>query len=197
MPRTATHTRDDSLDKALNLFWRQGFGGTSLKDLEHTLDMRPGSIYATFGSKDELFREALDRYAERSMAELERVLTAHQSPLGGLVAYLRGLGGLRDRDEPCQACMMVKTLLEFGSCEGAAARQVENLLAQMERRFGECLDKARTLGEIAADADPQRLARRLQADVVGLRTYAQRRVDDRAVRALAEDIADDWARLHR
>ncbi len=197
MPRTAVHTRDESLEKALHLFWRQGFGATSLKDLEHTLDMRPGSIYATFGSKEDLFREALERYAERTMAELDRVMAADASPLGGIVTYIRKLGGLRDRDETCQACMLVKSLLEFSEREQAAHPRVENLLARMERRFTERLRDAYAAGEIAADLDPRRLGRRLQADIIGLRTYAQRDVDKQAVRDLAEDIARDWERLRQ
>lgn len=195
MSRTAVHTRDESLEKALHLFWRQGFGATSLKDIERVLDMRPGSIYATFGSKEDLFREALDRYAARAMAELERVMAAEQSPLGGLVAYVRMLGGLRERDETCEACMLVKSLVEFGDREEAVRYRVEDLLSRMERRFTERLVQAQKAGEVAADLDPERLGRRLQADVVGLRTYAERDVDDDAVRDLAEDIARDWERL--
>lgn len=195
MPRTAVHSRDESLEKALHLFWRQGFGATSLKDIERVLDMRPGSIYATFGSKEDLFREALDRYAARAMAELERVMAAEQSPLGGLVAYVRMLGGLRERDETCEACMLVKSLVEFGDREDAVRYRVEDLLNRMERRFTERLAQAQKAGEVAADLDPERLGRRLQADVVGLRTYAERDVDDEAVRELAEDIASDWERL--
>lgn len=197
MPRTPIHTREESLERALHLFWRQGYGATSLKDLEHTLDLRPGSIYATFGSKEDLFHQALDRYAERTMAELEEVMAAEESPLGGLVAYIRMLGGLRDREDSCQACMLVKSLLEFGEREQAARPRVDDLLARMERRFTQCVAEARAAGEIAADLDPERLGRRLQAEVIGLRTYAQRDVDRRAVRDLAEDIARDWERLRQ
>ena len=197
MPRTAVHSREESLEKALHLFWRQGFGATSLKDIERVLDMRPGSIYATFGSKEDLFREALDRYAARAISELERVIAANASPLGGLVDYVRMLGGLRDRDETCQACMLVKSLLELGDGEQAASGRVEELLSGMERRFTERLAEAQSEGEIAADLDPERLGRRLQADVVGLRTCAQRKVDDDAVRLLAEAIACDWERLRK
>lgn len=197
MPRTAVHTREESLEKALHLFWRQGFGATSLKDIERVLDMRPGSIYATFGSKEDLFREALDRYAARAMAELERIIATDPSPLGGLVAYVRMLGGLRDRGETCEACMLVKSLLEFGDHEQAAGQRVEELLNRMECRFTERLAEAQAVGEIGADLDPERLGRRMQADVVGLRTYAQRDVDDEAVRALAEDIACEWERLRQ
>ncbi|AGY91724.1 hypothetical protein SPICUR_03665 [Spiribacter curvatus] len=192
MPRTAVHTRDESLEKALHLFWRQGFGATSLKDIERTLDMRPGSIYASFGSKEDLFREALERYAVRTMAELERVIAAEPSPIGGLVAYIRTLGRLRERGETCAACMLVKSLVEFGPREAAARSRVENLLARMEQRLTERLADAQAAGEVPNGLDPARLGRRLQADVVGLRTYAERDVDDQAVRDLAEDIAREW-----
>ncbi|MDC9612019.1 TetR/AcrR family transcriptional regulator, partial [Pseudoalteromonas sp. GABNS16H] len=38
----------------MNLFWERGYAGASMKQIEQALDMRPGSIYATFGSKDGL-----------------------------------------------------------------------------------------------------------------------------------------------
>ena len=63
MGRTATYDRDAVLKAAMELFWARGYHTTSLKDLERALDMRPGSIYAAFGSKEALFRAALDRYA--------------------------------------------------------------------------------------------------------------------------------------
>ncbi|MHC9038234.1 TetR family transcriptional regulator, partial [Cobetia marina] len=40
MPRATLHNRQDSLDRALNLFWQKGFHATSLKDIERALDMR-------------------------------------------------------------------------------------------------------------------------------------------------------------
>ena len=55
MARKAGYDREKVLDKALELFWAKGYHGTSLKDLEVALDMRPGSIYAAFGSKEALF----------------------------------------------------------------------------------------------------------------------------------------------
>ena len=69
MPRATLHNRQDSLERALHLFWQKGFHATSLKDLERTLDMRPGSIYAAFGSKDALFQEALERYARLGLVD--------------------------------------------------------------------------------------------------------------------------------
>ncbi|WP_238062442.1 helix-turn-helix domain-containing protein [Psychrobacter sp. Ps3] len=63
MSRTTLYTCRQALEHAIALFWQKGFHATSLKDIEHALDMRPGSIYAAFGNKDGLFQEALDYYA--------------------------------------------------------------------------------------------------------------------------------------
>ena len=189
MSRTALYNRHDSLERALQLFWQKGFHATSLKDIEGALDMRPGSIYAAFGSKDGLFQEALDYYARSGLNELERVLSKESSPLLGLAAYLRQLGGIRDKELPSRACMLVKSLLELGAREQAALAKVEMLLVGMETRFIDYFTEAQRLGELDSELDATRLGRRLQAEVMGLRAFAQRDVDSAAVHALAEDMA--------
>ena len=189
MSRTALYNRQEALERALKLFWQKGFHATSLKDIEEALDMRPGSIYAAFGSKDGLFQEALDYYARLGLTELERILSHHESPLLGLAAYVRQLGGIRDKELPSQACMLVKSLLELGAREQAALQKVEMLLAGMETRFIDCFSAAQQLGELDNALDATRLGRRLQAEVMGLRAFAQRDVDSAAVHALAEDMA--------
>lgn len=190
MSRATLHNRQDSLERALQLFWQKGFHATSLKDLEKALDMRPGSIYAAFGSKDGLFQEALEHYAHKTTVELERTLNKHQdSPLLGLAAYLRLLGGIRDQKSPSRACMLVKSLLELGEREHAALHKVEMMLAGIEAYFINCFTKSQQIGEIDKRLDPIRLGRRLQAEVMGLRAFAQRDVDSAAVHDLAEDMA--------
>jgi len=189
MARATNHDRQDSLERALQLFWEKGFHATSLKDLEKTLDMRPGSIYAAFGSKDALFQESLERYAHLSLVEIERTLQAYDSPLAGLAAFMRGFGGLRDQNLPSRACMLVKSLFELGPREKSAWLKAEALLAAMETYFIARFVAAQDAGELSRELDPVRLGRRLQAEVMGLRAFAQRDVDSAAVHALAEDMA--------
>ena len=189
MSRTALYNRHDALERALQLFWQKGFHATSLKDIEQALDMRPGSIYAAFGNKEGLFQEALEYYARLGLTELERVLSHHETPLLGLAAYIRQLGGIRDKALPSRACMLVKSLLELGAREQTALTKVEMLLAGMEARFIECFKEAQSVGEMDSELDPVRLGRRLQAEVMGLRAFAQRDIESSTVHALAEDMA--------
>src|ERR1700693_5053048 len=55
---------DQALDRALQVFWRKGYEGTSLADLTGAMGINRPSLYAAFGDKEALFRKALDRYAE-------------------------------------------------------------------------------------------------------------------------------------
>ena len=58
-----TFNRDEAIDIAMRLFWRHGYEGVSLNDLTAAIGIAPPSLYAAFGSKAQLYREALDRYS--------------------------------------------------------------------------------------------------------------------------------------
>ncbi|MGR3514387.1 MAG: TetR/AcrR family transcriptional regulator [Paracoccaceae bacterium] len=189
MARKATFDRDDILKRARDLFWRKGFHATSLKDLEQALALRPGSIYAAFGSKEGLFSEALEVYARGSRSELEEALEAGQSPLEALAHHARSLGTLCDQDRPARACMLVKTILEHPDEASPVRRLAEDLMDEAGARFIGAFQQAQAKGELVADADPVRLGRKFQSDVVGLRAFAQRSDAAEMVPALAEDLA--------
>ena len=54
---------DEALDRAMRLFWRKGYQATSLSDLTTAMGIKRASLYAAFGSKEALFRKALERYS--------------------------------------------------------------------------------------------------------------------------------------
>ncbi|QFS81708.1 HTH-type transcriptional repressor ComR [Roseivivax sp. THAF40] len=191
MGRSATYDKDKVLKAAMDLFWARGYHTTSLKDLERVLDMRPGSIYAAFGSKEALFRAALDRYSTAGLTALEEALAQSGSPIAGLAAHVRMFGGIARDALPSRACMLVKTLLETPDDEPELRRSVEDMMRQTERAFAAAFRSARDAGEIAPDADPDQLAARLQAAIFGLRAYAQRTDADDRVARIAEEIAKD------
>jgi len=195
MPREPSYDRDAALDAAMTLFWVKGYTATSLKDLELALKMRPGSIYAAFQSKEALFRAALDLYAGRMEAELAAIIAESPSALTALRGYLLSLGGLEPCDKPSTACMLVKSLLEIQTdhpdLRGVVLSHLQTVLRLLEDGFA----KARAAGELPADADPARLAHRMQTYVFGLKIQAQRETDPVAMQRLARDLADEISDL--
>lgn len=190
MSRIARFDRHVALDRAVELFWSRGYYASSMRDIEAALDMRPGSLYATFGSKSGLFAEALQAYAARSGDHYRQIIEGSPGVVEGLKRYLRSFVQPCRDGAPAQACMLIKTLLEVNAEDGALRTQVETMLGAVEQRLGEVLEQAKAAGELRADVDCPRLARLLQTQIFGLRTFAERNVSIDKIEALADDIAD-------
>src|SRR6516164_7920615 len=104
---------DQALDSALRVFWRKGYEGTTLPDLTKAMGINRPSLYAAFGSKEELFRQTLDRYAAGPAAYVRAALT---EPTARAVAE-RLLAGAIDvvtnRRNP-RGCLLVQGALACG-----------------------------------------------------------------------------------
>jgi AcrR family transcriptional regulator len=87
--RPRSFDRDDALRKAMELFWSQGYDGTSLADLTKTLGINAPSLYAAFGCKEALFREAADLYVKTVGGVTERALDAGKTARESVEAMLR------------------------------------------------------------------------------------------------------------
>ncbi len=191
MARRAGFDRQTALKQAMDLFWSRGYYATTLKDIEAALDMRPGSIYAAFGSKEELFQSALGLYAETARTLLEQTLSGAPSPLEGLAAYVRNLGRQTEGPDPSRACMLMKTILETPEEDHVLRLAAEKMMRETEATFATAFRGAQEAGQIASDKNPERLASRLQSEILGLRAYAQRSDTAGRIAGLADDIARD------
>lgn len=190
MPRKPNYDRDDLIARARDLFWRRGWAGTSLKDLEAELNMKPGSFYAAFGSKDALFELALDKYACDGAARLHE-LVAEYGPLNALQRF--PVVVIDNDQAPARACMLSKTLLELQSHGHPLAKKADQKLRGMEAQFAELFSQAQEAREVGEGRDPKSLARKYQSDLLGLRVSAER--DGVDAQAIAAEIADGLSRL--
>lgn len=190
MPRKPNYDREDLIQRARDLFWQRGWAGTSLKDLEAELQMKPGSFYAAFGSKDALFELALQRY---SMDGIERLtqLVAERGPLKALQEFPAAV--IESDEAPAKACMLSKTLLELHAHRHPLSKQADEKLQKMERQFAKLFEQAQARGEIDPNHNAERLASKYQSDLLGLRVSAER--DGVNAKAIAAEMADALGRL--
>ncbi len=190
MPRKPEYDRNDLIDRARDLFWRRGWAGTSLKNLEASLQMRPGSFYAAFGSKDALFELALDKYAKDGLLRLKTLADKH-GPIKALQCFPEM--AIDNDDAPAKACMLAKTVLELHARDHPLADRANEHLLKMEEKFAELFQQAQSAGVIDNSLDPKALARRYQSDLLGLRVSAERKGID--AKAIATEIADGLSKL--
>lgn len=188
-----SHDKDAALDKALRLFWKKGYASTSLKDLERVTGMHPGSLYAAFGSKANLYSLSLERYAHRLNDRRAALLASASSPLEGLAQFILYAHPLSDSDAPLPACFLVKATLEEGNDDTAFGEKITGLLVENDALFAQVFAEAQARGDIPATSSPEKLARQLSADLAGLCFYALRAKDPSVTREMVADLAE---RLH-
>lgn len=197
MPRAANYDRDAALDAAMTVFWRKGYHATSLKDLEVALNMKPGSIYAAFDSKENLYLLAIERYFEASREGFRAQMAKATTPLEGLAAQYQNYARLAQGEPSRQACMLMKTIVDTASTDPRIATVSQRYLDQMCEEFAASFEAARAIGQIPCDADPKRLARRYQANVSALRVELLRGTGRAEIANLAEDMAQETMSLRQ
>lgn len=188
MANVAKYNREDVIRKAMLLFWEKGFNGASTRDLQQAIDMRPGSIYAAFGSKEKLYSEALECYSKEMSNILNQHIAEQGSPLKGLEAFFRNVVIDRRDFNPSEVCMLVKTLSEVNEQHPDLLELARELLKRAENRFAEILQQARTQGEILPVSDTGILAKHLQVQMIGLRIYMKTSGNSQAVSELISSV---------
>lgn len=87
--RPRSFDRQRALELAMEVFWAKGYAGTSMFDLTSTLGISSPSLYAAFGSKDELFREVVELYKTTVGDGIWRKVVAAETARAGIEAMLR------------------------------------------------------------------------------------------------------------
>ncbi|QXT38159.1 TetR/AcrR family transcriptional regulator [Gymnodinialimonas ceratoperidinii] len=195
MPRAANYDREAALDAAMDVFWRKGYHATSLKDLEAALAMKPGSIYAAFDSKEALYLLAMERYFEMSRAAFEAQVEKADTPLAGLAAQFRSYAALAGDGASRKACMLMKTIIDTSATDPQIAEASQRHLDEMCAAFARVFEAAQARGDLPAEADPKRLARRYQANISALRVELLRGTEPDQVAMLADDMAHEVMQL--
>src|SRR5271168_3627696 len=150
--RPRSFCKEEALDKAMTVFWRQGYEGASMADLTKAMGINPPSLYACFGSKEGLFKAVLERYDQRRNSFMEDVVAA---PTVAKVAetFLMGVAGFASdtsgKNPP--GCLMLQGGLSCGdtTIPDTLARHRAEKEAMLRARF----EQAKKKGELARNVD--------------------------------------------
>lgn len=168
MARKREFDVDEALEKALEVFHRQGFAATSMQELVDHMGIGRGSLYETFGSKEQLFVRALTRYADRSVAAMVDCLEAADDPLEGIRALLDKTVSTHAENPDRSGCMVVNTIVELAPRDPAFADTFRSAWRRLEEALEAALERARAEGRIDPGRSPRALARFLVGTIQGL-----------------------------
>jgi TetR/AcrR family transcriptional regulator, copper-responsive repressor len=136
--RPRSFEREAALEKAMDVFWRHGYEGTSLAELTKAMGINAPSLYAAFQSKEELYMEAIDLYIARRREMMERIYNEEPTARAAVERMLREfVDTLCAKDSPV-GCMLA---MSAGSCS-AASEPMQRALGE-KRALGRQLMKAR------------------------------------------------------
>lgn len=169
--RPRTFDAEQALDRAVEVFWRQGYEGTSLTDLTTAMGVNRPSLYAVFGSKEDLFRKAFARYAERDMA-YARAALGKPTALEVAQALLRDNVAALTRPGRPAGCLSIQGGLSCGSANRAIAEFLAASRLAGEKALAGRFARAITDGDLPRDADPAALARYLMVVTEGQAVHA-------------------------
>ena len=134
---------DDVLDKALRVFWRQGFQGASLSDLLEATSLSKPSLYLAFGDKESLYLRCLDLYTSRLAATQLQELEGQKDARTAVEDLLRTMAQLQSDPALPGGCLVVNGTADCGNpgtppaveaaLRRAAAGTTERLLKRLQR----------------------------------------------------------------
>lgn len=190
------YTDDEVIEKATGLFWQKGYLAVGMRELQTALDMRPGSIYNRFKSKDGLFCKVISAYAKQNEKDLLHIAQS-PSPLDALRDYfLTTLITPANRAHQRQ-CLLVKTLAEIDSLHDDSRLTLSQGMEALKQAFVKVVQRLMEVSLIVHSEDSEHVATWLQCQFIGLRTFSLITEDDEQIRNLIEktllDLQGNWS----
>jgi AcrR family transcriptional regulator len=124
-----------ALDAAIEVFWSNGYSGTSLSDLTEAMGINKPSLYAAFGNKEALFIRALNGYIDKyGSPHIEVLRTTSGSLRTRLGAYLKSIARMVCDPSLPGGCLIAETTSESGGdCLPAGAAHTVARINQRTR----------------------------------------------------------------
>jgi AcrR family transcriptional regulator len=180
--RPPAFDRSDVLGKAAVRFWEFGYEGTSIADLTQVMGITPQSLYAAFGSKAELYREAVGWYlanvGDGEWLATDDVIEAFRQMLGAQAANFT-------RPGYPPGCMISTAVLTAAVENVDVAAHVSRLREANVALFSRKLESGVAAGQLRADTDVVALARFIGAIVQGMAVQARDGADEPTLNGIA------------
>ncbi|MFJ9181303.1 TetR/AcrR family transcriptional regulator [Streptomyces sp. NPDC102360] len=191
--RPRTFDRDAALAVAVRLFWERGYEATSVGELTTAMGIRPASLYAAFGDKKSLFKEAVEVYGRSPVGAFVGVALAEEATAYAAFARIlrEAARTYADPSHPagCLANSAATNVTEQDAEVATFLRDVRNAGVAS---FDERLRQARAAGELPKATDTAALASYFAAVVQGLSQRARDGADARELTQVAEFALAAW-----
>lgn len=174
MARPREFDSREALEKAMAVFWTEGYEAASLSDLIAAMGISKSSFYDTYGSKHELLLSALDHYGETVGQRAAALILEHpDGPKAGIAAALNSVLDQRHNGGDRRGCLASNCAVELAPHDPEVAARVQQSAVRLEEAFFQAIRRGQDRGEIPKRADARALARFLACSLNGLIVMAK------------------------
>jgi len=187
--RHRTFDKDVALDKAMEVFWTNGYPGTTLSDLTHAMGINKPSLYSAFGNKEELFKYSLDMYVRKyGMTHARHLFTADKCLRERIQAYLLSIAEMVTDPNLPGGCFVCICTCEVGGTflPSGALQAIGNINDLTKSSLEEFFNAEKSQGNINSEHLPELMADYLLTLQFGLAVMAKNGAELEALNSIIE-----------
>lgn len=175
------------LEAAMNCFWAQGFGQTSMRDLAEQMGITNASLYNAFGDKRSLYRQAFVYYLTQTVRD--RIARFEKLPPATAVqAFFEEIIERSVDDELRRGCFLVNAALELAPYDPEFQKLVVEEMVFIEAFFRRCIEAGQKDGSITDIRPADELAMLLLSVLLGIRVLARTRPQREVLEGAANGV---------
>lgn len=165
--------REEVVEKAMHLFWLQGYNATTVDDLLKAMGIQRSSFYNTFGGKQPIFIEALKKYRAKAPGRHLKQMQ-NGDPIREVIRkVLYEIVEIGAGDPQARGCLLINSIIELAASNKELGPQVAADLHGLRNLLRMLIGQAQAAGEIGQHQDPEALAAFLSNAISGLRVMSK------------------------
>lgn len=165
MARPREFDPHEALQTAIEVFWEKGYFDGSVDEIVKRSGVAKYGIYGTFGTKRELFLQALNQYAKDRRHDIQRPIHQPNASLPQIQEFFTNAPKVvTNRTNKRRGCLLCNTGVELGANDVEAGSIVNEFFDELAGVLGECLNRAIENKEIRADTDVGAIAKFLATE---------------------------------
>ena len=173
MARHREFDPDKALDKAIDIFWHNGYAETSMRDVVAYTGVAHAGLYSAFGSKRSLYRAALQRHYDVNLTQLFGAFQASDAGRAEIEQFFMMMLHIIKTGNFDNGCFMANTAVSFGTEPSDILDLFLAHIERMETGFLTALQNAKANDDVREDIDPLAVADMLVTIFNGMAVLAR------------------------
>lgn len=185
MGRTKAFNETEILEKAVSLFWKQGYLATSPDEIVNDLGISRSSMYNTFGDKRKLFIKSLKRYIDTKTKKMIANLDASDNARECLTAVFNSMIDCNG-DNNQYGCFVINTTVELSDADAEIRDILDRNHRKILQALGGLIERSRQNETLSSLVNSKKLAQFIYNSIIGIRVNVRAKTSKTELKNIAE-----------